>query len=258
MKNQGRDRDFRALMQTVLIALFAALSFVVLFFRVPYPAPVGQPFLHFGNAVVILAALLLGGWQGGLAGAIGMGLNDLYFGYGFSTLKTVILKFGIGLFTGLVARIGKKHPDRSPRAGLAAASLASLAIGAFLLFGRLSQAAAFQAVPSLAYGFLLALGVLLGAAALLSLRLPSLTNERLFTLLGATAGIAWNVVGEFLGGTVMGMLAGAEWQAAMLSSLASLPATFINGVASILVAVLLYIPLKSALHRAHLDKVLDR
>lgn len=93
--------------------------------------------------------------------------------------------------------------------------------------------------------------------ALLSRRLPSLTNERLFVLLGAAAGIAWNVLGEFLSGAVMAWIAGAEWPAAMLSSLASLPATFINGAASIAAAVLLYIPIKEALRRARLDTLLD-
>lgn len=257
MESMQHNRVSRTLVQTVLIALFAALSYVVLFFRIPYPAPVGQPFLHLGNAVVILAALLLGGWQGGLAGAIGMGLNDLYFGYGFMTIKTVILKFGIGLFAGAVARLGKKHPERSPRAGLAIASCVSLLAGLVILAGVLSGAEGFAAVSPLAYAFLLVLGVVLGGAALLSRRLPSLTNERLFVLLGAAAGIAWNVLGEFLSGAVMAWIAGAEWPAAMLSSLASLPATFINGVASIAAAVLLYIPIKKALHRARLDTLLD-
>ena len=65
-------------MQMVLIALFAALSFVaVMLIHIPYPAPVGQPFIHFGNMVTILAALLIGGWQGGLSGSIGMGLYDI-------------------------------------------------------------------------------------------------------------------------------------------------------------------------------------
>ena len=243
-------------MQLVLIALFAAISYLVLLFRIPYPAPVGQPFLHFGNAVVILAALLLGGWQGGLAGAIGMGINDLVYGYGFATIKTVILKFGIGLFAGLVARLGRKHPERSPRRWLGVASVVSLAVGLVLLIGKLSGAQAFANVAPLAYIFLLALGAGLGGTTLLSLRYPSLTNERLFTVLGATAGIAFNVVGEFLGGTVMKRIAGAEWSAAMLASLMSLPATLINGAFSIVGAVLLYIPVKTALHRAHLDSSL--
>ncbi|MDP4153814.1 MAG: ECF transporter S component, partial [Bacillota bacterium] len=55
----------------VVIGLFAAICYVVLYFRVPIPSPVGKPFLHFGNMVVIIAALLFGGVQGGLAGAVG-------------------------------------------------------------------------------------------------------------------------------------------------------------------------------------------
>lgn len=108
-------------MQTVLIAMFAALSFVAIWLiRIPYPAPVGNPFIHFGNMVTILAALLIGGWQGGLSGSIGMGLFDIVGGYGIDSLKTFILKFGIGLFTGLVARIGRppsgtQSPRRSGR-----------------------------------------------------------------------------------------------------------------------------------------------
>ncbi len=252
IRPSGKDR----LVQMVLIALFAAISYLVLLFRIPYPAPVGHPFLHFGNAVVILAALLLGGWQGGLAGAIGMGINDLVYGYGYATIKTIILKFGIGLFAGLVARLGRKHPDRSPRKWLDAASVVSLALGIVLLIGKLSGAEAFAGIAPLSYIFLLILGAGLGCVALLSLRYPSLTNERLFTVLGATAGIAFNVVGEFVGGAVMKRIAGAEWPAAMLASLMSLPATFINGAFSIVGAVLLYIPIKTALRRAHLDSSL--
>lgn len=104
-------------------------------FRIPYPAPVGTPFIHLGNMVVILAALLIGGWQGGLSGSIGMGLFDLIF-YPTSAFKTVILKFGIGLFTGLVARLGRGEKSRHPYWGLGTASAVSLVIGGILLFGK--------------------------------------------------------------------------------------------------------------------------
>lgn len=57
-----------SVLRLVLTAMFAAICFVVLMFRIP----IADQFVHAGNAVCILAALLLGGWQGGLAGAIGM------------------------------------------------------------------------------------------------------------------------------------------------------------------------------------------
>ncbi len=87
------------LIDICLIGLFAALCYVslMLFFF-----PVGPMFIHFGNLLVVLAALLIGGWQGGLAGSIGMGLYDLLNGHADSSPKTFLLKFLIGLTVGLV------------------------------------------------------------------------------------------------------------------------------------------------------------
>lgn len=257
MNDPQRNRSKNRLMEMVLIALFAALSCVaVMTIRIPYPAPVGQPFLHFGNMVVILAALLIGGWQGGLSGSIGMGLSDLLTGYGFATIKTVILKFGIGFFTGLVAQYGRRHPEKNPRPALFLAGAVSLALAVVILLGKLLAWPVFAKTSDVAYIFLFIIGALLTALAAASCFLPRLTGEVLFIVLGAVAGIVWNVVGEFVGGTVMALLAGSEPAAAMLASLMSLPATFINGAASIVGAVLLYFPLKAALHSAHLDGAL--
>lgn len=247
----------RGLLQTIMIALFAALSYLALIvFRIPYPAPVGKPFLHFGNMIVIVAALLIGGWQGGLSGSVGMGLYDITNGYGFSSIKTVILKFGIGYFTGVIARRGRKNPEKSPQKGLAAASLISLILGLVILIGKLLGWSGFVKISPVAFIFLLSLGALLGLLVLLSSKLKFLTNEVLFAALGAFAGIVWNVFGEFTGGTIMKLIEGAQWQAAMIASFMSLPATLINGAFSIAGALLIYVPLKQALIRARLDHML--
>ena len=64
----------------------------------------------------MLAALLLGGYWGGLAGAIGMTLADLTTAYVTSAPKTFLLKLCIGLIVGLVAHnIFKLSRDHSPR-----------------------------------------------------------------------------------------------------------------------------------------------
>ena len=60
--------------------------------------------LHIGNAFCVLGALLLGGWYGGLAGAIGMTIADLMDPiYITGAPKTFFLKLCIGLIVGLVA-----------------------------------------------------------------------------------------------------------------------------------------------------------
>lgn len=87
-------------------ALFAALCFVSFtFLQIKIPLPGGDASsLHIGNAFCVLAALLLGGWYGGMAGAIGMTIADLLDPvYILVAPKTFVLKLCIGLITGLVA-----------------------------------------------------------------------------------------------------------------------------------------------------------
>jgi uncharacterized membrane protein len=90
----------------VLTALMAALCYVCFtFLKITIPLPGGGAVaLHIGNAFCVLAALMLGGWYGGIAGALGMTIADLMDPvYITSAPKTFILKLGIGLVAGLVA-----------------------------------------------------------------------------------------------------------------------------------------------------------
>lgn len=104
MKNQTAQK-------VALTGLMAALSYVVftfLQFKIMLPGGDATS-IHLGNAVCVLGALLLGGFYGGLGGAIGMTIGDLldpvYIVY---APKTFILKLCIGLITGLIAhKIGK-------------------------------------------------------------------------------------------------------------------------------------------------------
>ena len=93
-------------MKIAQTALFAALCYVIFtYLQIKIPMPGGDATsIHVGNAFCVLAALLLGGWYGGLAGAIGMGIADVMDPiYITGAPKTFILKLCIGLITGLVA-----------------------------------------------------------------------------------------------------------------------------------------------------------
>lgn len=93
-------------MKIAQTALFAALCYVIFtYLQIKIPMPGGDATsIHLGNAFCVLAALLLGGWYGGLAGAIGMGIADVMDPiYITGAPKTFILKLCIGLITGLVA-----------------------------------------------------------------------------------------------------------------------------------------------------------
>lgn len=93
-------------MKIAQTALFAALCYVIFtYLQIKIPMPGGDATsIHLGNVFCVLAALLLGGWYGGLAGAIGMGIADVMDPiYITGAPKTFILKLCIGLITGLVA-----------------------------------------------------------------------------------------------------------------------------------------------------------
>ena len=86
-----------------LIGLMAALSFVAYeFFRIPNVFGSGSSF-HLGNTFTVLAALLLDGVSGGLAGAFGLALADIVAGDpGYADTRSRV-KFLIGIVCGAVA-----------------------------------------------------------------------------------------------------------------------------------------------------------
>lgn len=115
MKNRENDKVYKL----VLTALMASLCYVAFtFLKIPIPTPGGDTTaLHIGNAFCVLAALLLGGGYGGVAGSLGMTIADLLDPvYITSAPKTFILKLCIGLIAGFVAHkiahITEDHDSR--------------------------------------------------------------------------------------------------------------------------------------------------
>lgn len=100
------ERRNTHLLKLAETAVFAALCYVTFtFLQIKIPMPGGDATsIHIGNAFCVLAALILGGGYGGLAGAIGMTIADIMDPvYIVGAPKTFILKLCIGLITGLVA-----------------------------------------------------------------------------------------------------------------------------------------------------------
>lgn len=93
------------ILKIVVVGLMAALCYIsFMFLQIKIPTPAGFTSFHLGNTFCVLAALLLGGLPGGIAGAIGMGIADLLdSAYVLVAPKTMILKLGIGIITGIVA-----------------------------------------------------------------------------------------------------------------------------------------------------------
>ena len=105
---EQKNQTVTKLAQTAILAALCYVSFTYLQIKIPMPGGDATS-LHIGNAFCVLGALLLGGWYGGLAGAIGMGIADIMDPiYITGAPKTFFLKLCIGLIVGLVAhRIAK-------------------------------------------------------------------------------------------------------------------------------------------------------
>ena len=85
---------------------------------------------HLGNVFCVLAALLLGGFWGGMAGAVGMTIADLTTAYVTSAPKTFVLKLCIGLIAGFVAhRVFKINAERERKVPLAVSVYLSCVAG---------------------------------------------------------------------------------------------------------------------------------
>lgn len=112
-------KDNGKIYKIVVTGLMAALCYVAFtFLKIPIPTFGGDMVaLHIGNAFCVLAALLLGGWYGGLAGSLGMTIADLLDPvYVTSAPKTFILKLCIGLIAGFIAhRIAHITQDHDAR-----------------------------------------------------------------------------------------------------------------------------------------------
>ena len=95
----------KRIFKLVLTALMSALCYVSFaLLKISIPTPAGYTSFHLGNVFCVLAALIIDGVSGGIAGAIGMGIGDLLDPrYIVTAPKTLILKFFIGYITGSLA-----------------------------------------------------------------------------------------------------------------------------------------------------------
>ena len=115
-----------------LAAMFAALCYVgFAFFQIKIPVGDDSTSFHLGNVFCVLAALCIGGLWGGLAGAVGMTIGDLFDPvYITSAPKTFVLKLCIGLIAGFVAhKVFHLSQDKERKVPLVVATVLSCCAG---------------------------------------------------------------------------------------------------------------------------------
>ena len=112
----------------ILTALLAALVMVFTAYIGHIPMPATGGYLHFGDALIFLAACLLPKPWGMLAGVLGAGLADLLSPYPIYALPTVVIKAAIALCFS-----AKKEKILCPRNALALLPAGVFTLGGYFL-----------------------------------------------------------------------------------------------------------------------------
>ena len=98
----------------VSTAFFTAIVFLgIQSFRIPIPAAVGTPFLHFGHIFVMLAIVCLGPKNATIAGTLGLVIFDLLNGYIHAIPNVFVSTIIKCLLVGLIFEAMKKKTDGS-------------------------------------------------------------------------------------------------------------------------------------------------
>ena len=121
----------QTLRKLCMAALFAALCYIgFTYCKIDLQVGTEKTAFHLGNVFCVLAALFLGGFWGGMAGAVGMTIADLTTAYVTSAPKTFVLKLCIGLITGLIAhKVFHLSREGQRRISLPVATVISCACG---------------------------------------------------------------------------------------------------------------------------------
>lgn len=97
----------------VVTGIMVALVFV-LTFAIKVPVPFTRGYVHLGDSIIFIAAILFGWKVGALAGGLGAALADLVGGYAYWIIPTLIIKSVMGAMVGLVSDSyrGKYSPKK--------------------------------------------------------------------------------------------------------------------------------------------------
>lgn len=235
------------LLKIIYIALFSALCFIGTMIFIPF----GASKVHLGNFFCILAGLLCGGFIGGLSGSIGMGLNDIVFGYTPSTyIRTFILKFLMGFIVGTLFRFLLKKK--------ANAKILNLISTIFMLIVSITMLILYLYNVENITIWLIVLSFILFVLFVVifafSFKFDSNLNCISFALV---ISISTNVIGEFLLRWLFNIILGMENNQAIMSSIIRLPASLLTSIVTIILIIPLFYPLYKATRKINAFNDLD-
>ena len=149
--------------------MMALCMIATIFVRVPIPFT--QGYVHIGDSMVFMSALILGRKNGACAAGVGAALADVLGGFAMWAPWTFVIKAGMVLILGTAAAIADKQRGKSS----AVVRRAEVALG--MIASGVFMAAAYWLAEGIMYG----------------------------NFVAALAGVPWNI-GQFAVGMVLAML----------------------------------------------------
>lgn len=92
--------------------LMTALVFVATAIIPHVPVPFTEGYIHTGDSMIFVAAILLGWRYGAIAGGFGSALADIFLGYTHWALPTLIIKGIMGAIVGFIAKDLREKESR--------------------------------------------------------------------------------------------------------------------------------------------------
>ena len=126
----GKTMNDNKVKNLVITAFFTAITFLgIQAFRIPLPAAVGTPFLHFGHIFVVMGLLLQGGKRGAVSGTLGLTIFDMLNGYMQDAPKTFVETALKCLIVGAIFAVLKKKADGNKKKEYGAAVICAVRYG---------------------------------------------------------------------------------------------------------------------------------
>ena len=255
--------------KVVIIAMFSALACAGTFIQIRMPA---GDFVHLGNFVMIIAALLLGGIAGGISGALGMGIYDIIFytSKPSTILRTFILKFLIGFAVGTLFRLIIKKDINSKKI-LYGLSVLFITIGiVFTVLFALGDKSSFGFENGLSstysnifgtknsfkvslyvpiFSYLFGIGSII--AAILA---HKLSKRSMAALVAVSIAIFINIIGEFVLRWFLEGIMVSDFNTSLIVATSKIPGSLITGFISVILSVLIYEPIYRAVKNTNVFK----
>ncbi|MBR6071222.1 MAG: ECF transporter S component [Acholeplasmatales bacterium] len=251
------DKQQLLLKKVIIVAMLTALCCAATFIQVKMPT---GDMVHLGNFVMIMAALLLGGIEGGIIGSFGMGLYDLIFytSKPSTIIRTFLLKFLIGFIVGYVFRLILRKKSNTTHLLIGATSfflvLFGVSLGLFIIgdktnfafsTGLLSKVDNFfgsgKAVNVSLYipifSAIFAIGM--GIAIIFQRKLSHRSKAALFAI---TLAVLVNILGEFILRWLLEGIMVSDFNTSIIIATSKIPGSLITGFISVFLAALIYEP----------------